>query len=267
MSAHADTVESASGLDTPVREALRRHVLTLADSKRLMGIRYSDWVLGAPSIETDIATSSMAQDEWGHARLLYAMLKDFDEDPKAIEHGRDPSAYASIDPLDAPFTDWAGVVAGMIVVDQALTAALEGFAGGAWEQARSRVPKMVGEEAFHRDLGLAWFRRLAEGSDEARRRLVEEVGGMLPRVIAWLAPSDDAFGHLVEAGLVDDGDAVLHRYRERLGGTLDRVGVSIGDVRADREGWDEVRGRGPGHPAEEAVRRARGDHNRALFVE
>ena len=33
------------------------------------------------------------------------------------------------------------------------------------------------------------------------------------------------------------------------------------------DGWDAVRGRGAGHPAEEAVERARGDLNRALFVE
>ena len=56
-------------LDGTGISALRRLILTLADSKRMMGIRYSDWLLGAPSIEAGIAVSSMAQDEWGHARL------------------------------------------------------------------------------------------------------------------------------------------------------------------------------------------------------
>ena len=41
------------------RAALERLILSLADSKRLMGIRYSDWILGSPSVETGIATSSM----------------------------------------------------------------------------------------------------------------------------------------------------------------------------------------------------------------
>ncbi len=76
------------GLDDTGRAALRRLVTTLADSKRLMGIRYSDWLLGAPSIETGIATSSMAQDEWGHARLLYSMLKELDVDPVGVERDR-----------------------------------------------------------------------------------------------------------------------------------------------------------------------------------
>ena len=34
---------------------LRRTVLGLADTKRILGIRYSDWLLGAPSIEAGIA--------------------------------------------------------------------------------------------------------------------------------------------------------------------------------------------------------------------
>ena len=38
------------------RAALERLILSLADSKRLMGIRYSDWILGSPSVETGIAT-------------------------------------------------------------------------------------------------------------------------------------------------------------------------------------------------------------------
>lgn len=87
-------------LDESGRVALTRLILTLADSKRLMGIRYSDWLLGAPSIETGIAASSMAQDEWGHARLLYAMLKDLEIDPVPVERDRPAEAYASVAALD-----------------------------------------------------------------------------------------------------------------------------------------------------------------------
>ena len=55
----------------------------------------------------------MAQDEWGHARLLYAMLKDLGEDPVVVEHERPDEAYASMGPLDTPFPDWAALVAGI----------------------------------------------------------------------------------------------------------------------------------------------------------
>ena len=256
---------SVADLDDRTRAALRRHLLALADSKRLLGLRYSDWLLGAPSIETGIAASSMAQDEWGHARLLYAMLKDFDEDPSAVEHDRPREAYANVPVLDTPFSDWAGFVVAAVVVDGALSVALEGFAEGRYESARARVPKMLSEEAFHRDLGLAWLKRLANGTDEARARIREAARFALPATLAWLAPDDDAHAALVEAHLTAPAGALLQRFRDRVGGALEAAGIEI--PAPDTREWDAVRGRGPGAPEQEVVERARGDLNRALLVE
>jgi phenylacetate-CoA oxygenase PaaI subunit len=256
---------AASTLGPELAAALSRHVLTLADSKRVLGIRYSDWLLGSPSIETGIAASSMAQDEWGHARLLYAMLKDFGLDPALVERDRPASEYASVDVLDAPLPDWAALVAAIVLVDGALSAALEELAAGSYEPARSRVPKMLAEESFHRDLGAAWFARLASGSAEAKKRLAQAIAAMLPRTLAWLDPSDEPYRALVAAGIVVRGSA--ESYRQQLEAPLARVGIGLASITPDREGWDSNRSRGPGHPGEEAVERARGDLNRALLVE
>src|SRR5687768_5168785 len=97
--------------------AARDLILVLADSKRMLGTRYAEWILGAPELETGIACASMAQDEWGHARLLYALLKDFDEDIDRLEHGREPHEYASIELLDRSPGSWAEFVAINALVD------------------------------------------------------------------------------------------------------------------------------------------------------
>ena len=263
----SSAVDDVSVLDTGTRDALRRLILTLADSKRLLGIRYSDWLLGAPSVETAIAASAMAQDEWGHARLLYAMLKDFEVDPMEVEHHRPPEGYASVDGLDEPFEDWAEVCAGIVVVDGALSVALEAFSQGRYSTATGRVPKMLGEEEFHADMGSAWFRRLSRGSSEARERLGAGVDRLLGRTLAWLAPSDDLHGRLVEQGLTESAEALRARFEERVGPTLEVLDVDAAAAEPEREGWDPERGRGPGHPDDDAVERARGDRNRDLFVE
>jgi 1,2-phenylacetyl-CoA epoxidase catalytic subunit len=252
-------------LDPSLRTALIRHVVTLADSKRILGIRYSDWLLGAPSIETGIAASSMAQDEWGHARLLYAMLKELAVDPAGVERERPAEEYASVDPLDRKLPDWAAVVAVMVGVDAALSVALESFASGRFEAARSRIPKMLMEETFHRDLGQAWFRRLASGSEEARRRLRESLRAQLPRTLAWLEPQDEPFRALTRSGMVAAGGT--ERFWSQLGGLLAELGVTPDTVASETDGWDVARSRGPGHPDRESVERARGDRNRALLVE
>lgn len=247
--------------------AFRRLLVSMADSKRVLGIRYSDWVLGAPSIEAGIAAASMAQDEWGHARLLYATLKDFGEDPVALEHDRPASAYASLEALDGPFEDWAAFVAGVVVVDGALTVALEGLLEGGYESISGRIGKMLGEEEFHQSLGEAWFTRLAGGSPEARAQLRAAAEAMASPAIRAVAPGDERHRALSDAGLTLPANELKDRIRTRLAPLLELVDLNVPEVSsADRE-WDAGRGRGAGQVAEEVVERARGDRNRALFVE
>jgi len=255
-----------STLDADQRKALERLILTLADSKRLMGIRYSDWLLGTPSIETGIATSSMAQDEWGHARLLYAMLKELGIDPVPVEHDRAPAEYASVGPLDEEMPDWAALVAAMCLVDGAMTTVLESFAEGSFEAARGRVPKMLAEERFHASLGAAWFKRLSASEGDASVLLRDATESLLPDVLAWVGADDDAARAMVEVGVIGDADSRLDAFRERVGEITALIGVDI-DAVDPSPSWDAARGRTEGAPDVEAVERARGERNRALFVE
>src|SRR5690606_24883374 len=105
------TVGTETTLPDAVRTGVRDLVLVLADSKRLLGMRYAEWMLGAPELEASIACSSMAQDEWGHARLLYALLRDFGDDVAHLEHGREAHDYCNIEVLDRAPGSWPGLVA------------------------------------------------------------------------------------------------------------------------------------------------------------
>lgn len=262
----SDALLKVDVLDERERSALHRLILTLADSKRLMGIRYSDWLLGAPSIEAGIAASSMAQDEWGHARLLYAMLKSLDIDPVAVEHDRPGEEYASIGALDGPMPDWAALVAAMVLVDGALTVVLRSFADGSYEPARNRVPKMIAEEEFHASLGAAWYKRLAAGADEGRGRLVAATEVMLPTTLAWVGASDEPAETMVSACVIGSASDCVAAYREGLRDLIGLAGIDI-DAAQPASDWDPIRGRTTGRPDEDSVVRARGDKNRSLFVE
>ena len=261
----SDTL-NVTGLDESERAALARLIVTLADSKRLMGIRYSDWVLGAPSIETGVATSSMAQDEWGHARLLYAMLKELGLDPEPYEYDREGGRYASLAALDEAAADWAVLVAMMTLVDGALSVVLESFAGGSFEPARTRVPKMLAEEKFHSSLGVAWYRRLADTEGEARGLLADATSAMLPSLLAWVGASDEGAQALVAAGVLEPADDRVTAFKDAVRELVTSAGVDVDDVDVGTD-WDSDRGRSSGRPNEEAVARARGDLNRGLLVE
>lgn len=257
-------------LDVVTMEAVRDLILVLADSKRLLGYRYAEWMLGAPELETGIACSSMAQDEWGHARLLYALLKNFDEDVEALEHGREAPEYRNMQVLDEPAPSWTDAVALMTVADVALTVQFEALESSSYGPLRQRVEKLIEEERFHAAHGAAWSRRLAAGTDASRTALRESVEAALPPVLAWFGPDSERGRDLVGAGVVDAaGSDLRSRFVERVAPTLEALGLEEAGGRVpDLEGFDGARRRFPGGgPDPETIRRIRGDRNREFLMD
>lgn len=272
MSPAAQLVETADDLAPELREAVRDLILCLADSKRLLGMRYANWILGAPELEAGIACASMAQDEWGHARLLYAMLRDFGEDAERLEHGREPEEYCNMAVLDREPEGWPELVALNALADTALSVQFEALRDSAYQPLRLRVEKLLEEERFHQAHGAAWFRRMA-GSAAGAAAAREAVVAMQPRLLAWFGPDSERARALVGAGIVDAaGDALRERYRTRVDALLDTLGGDVARLvtkTPDLSGFDEAtrRPRAAGAPDAATIRRIRGDKNRAFLMD
>jgi ring-1,2-phenylacetyl-CoA epoxidase subunit PaaC len=269
------TTDLASG----TRDAVADLILVLADTKRLLGYRYAEWMLGAPELETGIACSSMAQDEWGHARLLYALLKEFGHDVDTLEHGREPGEYRNMDVLDRPARSWPEVVVLMALVDPAVSVQLETLRSSSHTPLRQRVEKLLEEERFHEAHGGAWWRRLAGGSDASRQALTDAARPIIPRVLVWFGPDSPRAGSLRDASVVaETGPALRSRFLDRVRPLLEPIGLDVPVTGDAGETWhaeappagefDEVRRRsGGGGPDAETIRRIRGDHNRAFLMD
>lgn len=266
-------VETAAGLAPEQRDAIRDVILVLADSKRLLGFRYASWILGAPELEAGIAFASMAQDEWGHARLLYALLKDFDEDVEHLEHGREPGEYRNLEVLDREPESWPAVVVLNALADPALSVQLEAFRGSAYLPVRQRVEKLLAEEQFHVAHGAAWLRRLARGAPAAREETAAAVRDALPTLLRWFGPEDGRARALVQAGIADAaGDELRARYLAAVGPLLEEVGLAAAGapypVVLDFGGFDEASRRvSATGPDPETVARIRGDKNRPFLMD
>jgi ring-1,2-phenylacetyl-CoA epoxidase subunit PaaC len=247
--------------------AVRSLILSLADSKRLLGMRYAEWILGAPELEAGIACASMAQDEWGHARLLYSLLREFDDDLERLEHGRPPEEYASMEVLDDAPADWPGLVVLNAFVDAALTVQLEALRRSAHQPLRQRVEKMLDEERFHGAHGVAWLRRLA-GADATRAAAAPAARAAAAAALRWFGPAGGALDELVERGMADAGaDELRARYLAQVQPLLERLRLDPGDIAVDFDGFDPGRRRGAGGPDEATLVRVRGDRNRAFLMD
>ncbi len=262
-------VESAAELQPEVRQALRDLILVLADSTRLLGFRYGGWILGAPELETGIACAAMAQDEWGHARLLYALLKDFGEDVDHLEHGREPHAYFSMQVLDREPEDWAGMVALNALADAALSIQLEALRDCCYLPLRQRTEKVLAEEQYHRAHGNAWARRFIDASAESADALERAVRAALPPILFWFGLEGGRGTLLARAGACNAGpDDLRGDFLARnapLLNALSEHGPEAWSIGL-RE-FDDVRRRGPGGPDAATIARVRGDLNRDFLVE
>lgn len=263
--------EAAKAADLPdeVRAAVRDLILILADTKRLLGMRYGQWILGAPELEAGIACASMAQDEWGHGRLLYALLRDFGEETERIEHGRQPREYASMDVLDTEPADWPGLVAINALVDTAVTVQLEALAASAYLPLRQRVQKLIDEESFHEAHGTAWARRIAAAGPEAASRMRDAVTAVLPGVLRWFGP-DTGHSRVLQDGSISNGGGsdLRRRFLERVAPLLQAVHPDGVSMEPDFSGFDEHRRRSTSSaPDERTIEQVRGDRNRAFLMD
>jgi ring-1,2-phenylacetyl-CoA epoxidase subunit PaaC len=187
-------------LDSATREALAELLLTLADDEFVIGFWDSEWTGIAPMLEEDVATSSIAQDEIGHARALYEMLAELtDDDADAIAYGREPEAYRHASLLDHERGDWAATVARRFLYETADAVRLAAVASSAHEPLALLVGKMRREETYHLLHADAWLRRLAEGGGDAADRLADALRRLWP-------DAQDVFAPLVhEEALVTTG--------------------------------------------------------------
>jgi len=259
---------AASDLGERERAAVRDLILILADSKRMLGMRYADWTLGAPELEAGIACASMAQDEWGHARQLYALLREFGDDTERLEHGREAAAYRSMALLDIAPDTWPELVVLNALADTALTVQFEALTDSSYAPLRQRCEKLLEEERFHLAHGSAWFRRLAGAGDRARAAVADAAQRVLPGIMQWFGPDSERARFLLEAGVVSESaDALRARYLVRVEPLLALIGVTVGGEPDFADFVEESRRPRAGAPDDDVIARLRGDRNRVFLMD
>jgi ring-1,2-phenylacetyl-CoA epoxidase subunit PaaC len=145
----------------------------------VVGWRDSEWTGIAPTLEEDVAFSSIAQNEIGHARAAYELLS---EDPDALAFDRAPEEYRCAPLVELRLLEWAPTIARRWLYEAADTVRIEALMGSSDPEVAGLAAKIDREEAYHRMHAELWEERLR---DEPRfRAAVEELWpyalGVLP---------------------------------------------------------------------------------------
>ena len=157
-----------------VPESAQR-ILELADDELILGWRNSEWTGIAPFLEEDVAFSSIAQTEIGHARAWYQLAaKELGTDADALAFDRDPDDYCCAPFVEARLVpDWAQTIARHWLYETADAIRIEALKASDDPEVAGLAEKIDREEAYHRMHADMWADRLSE---EARfRSAVDEL--------------------------------------------------------------------------------------------
>jgi len=143
-------------------------LLSLADDELIVGWRDSEWTGIAPTLEEDVAFSSIAQNEIGHARALYELAAaELGTDADALAFDRSPDEYRCAPLVELHLMEWAHTVARRYLYEEADRVRIEALKGSDDAELAGLAAKIDREEVYHRMHAELWAARLR---DESRFR-------------------------------------------------------------------------------------------------
>jgi phenylacetate-CoA oxygenase PaaI subunit len=237
-------VEAVGLIEPGLRGALYALLSSLADNKYVLGRKYAEWCTGAPMLESAVAAAAMAQDELGHARSFYPLLRGFPEATAADtteEQGWQDRPTSAMACLDRSFVTWSDFVSANLLVDSALTTLLEAASDSQYEPLRQRARKIVREEEAHWVHAAGWVGRLA-ADEHSRPSLASSLHAMWDHAFTWFGQADDSvLVPLTGAGLLAKSPLALReQLTERLGPVLESAGLApeLGARSLPWDRWD-----------------------------
>lgn len=159
----------------------QEQLLAIADDELVLGWRDSEWTGIAPVLEEDVAFSSIAQNEIGHARAIYQLLSD---DADALAFDRTPEEYRCSPFVEKRFVpDWAHTIARRVLYEAADEIRLRALMASGDEAVAGLAAKIDREEAYHRMHAEMWHERLRD-----EPRYAEALAELWPYALGLVEP-------------------------------------------------------------------------------
>jgi ring-1,2-phenylacetyl-CoA epoxidase subunit PaaC len=161
-----------------------QRLIEIADDELILGWRDSEWTGIAPSLEEDVAFSSIAQNEIGHARALYELAaRDLGTSADELAFDRVPEEYRAAPLVQQRRLDWAHTIARHWLYECADELRLTVLKESDDEEVAGLAAKMDREEVYHRLHAQMWADRL-----RGEPRFDEALQELWPSALAVLEP-------------------------------------------------------------------------------
>ena len=211
--------------------AIKELLYRLADDELVIGHRNSEWTGLGPILEEDIAFSSMAQDEIGHAQAYYMILHElFDEkSPDIIGFQRKPEAFRSCHLVEQPITDYAFSLMRHFLYDYAEAVRLRDLMGSTFRPLAELAKKLYREEKYHLLHAHTWIMQLGNATPESVDRMQRALEATFPMAFGMFEPT--TFNKaLAEDGVQSTEEILEERWLEEIKEILAKTKLKIPDL-------------------------------------
>jgi ring-1,2-phenylacetyl-CoA epoxidase subunit PaaC len=163
-------------------EKVQNTLLEIADDELILGWRDSEWTGIAPLLEEDVAFSSIAQNEIGHARALFELVaRERGTTADELAFDRSPDEYRCAPLVELRLLDWEKTIARHYLYEAADAIRLERLKQSEDPEIAGLAGKIDREEAYHRIHAQMWFDRL-----QAEPRFTAALDELRPHAAALL---------------------------------------------------------------------------------
>lgn len=222
-----------TNLDPPTRDALVAYLYALADDEVLLGHRDSEWTGLGPILEEDIAFSSMAQDELGHALVWYTLLGRLGlPDPDTLAFERDAAGWRNAQLVELPRGDYATSLVRQYLFDLAEAVRYAALATSTWLPMAEAAVKLRQEEKYHLIHGRIYIDRLCRAAPGSRDRLQAALDRLFPYALGLWEPAPGE-EKLAALGIVTAAASLQEQWLGALVPFLEGVGLSVPVARPD----------------------------------
>ncbi len=193
--------------DPALRGAFREWLLRTADDELVIGHRHSEWTGFGPDIESDVAMSSIAQEEIGHARAFYEQIAaDDGSDADHLAFDRAPGEYRHARLLEHENDGWESSIVRLTLYEPFEAGRLRLLGACGHEPVAGLARTLAREERYHGLFAETWLVRLARATGAGRARVQAALDAAWPDALG-LFEATGADDVLRAAGMLTESPA------------------------------------------------------------
>lgn len=211
--------------------ALKDLLYRMADDAVVIAHRNSEWTGLGPTLEEDIAFSSIAQDKLGHALAVYSILHKHlgESDPDTIAFTRDEKNFRCSHLTELPIGDYAFSLMRHLLFDLAEQLRYEMLENSSFEPLAKVARKVKGEIKYHLFHAVTWVTQLgAKGNEESRARLQTALNETFPLALGMFEPGEGEDA-LRDAGIFAGEAALQERWLATLAPIIEKANLTLPD--------------------------------------